>query len=219
MNFSKEPGQTVSFKIPSVMPVFPLPNVLLFPGVELPLYIFEPRYREMLKDCLSGRKFIAISLLKQGWETESEPAPSYDTVGVGYVRAVVENPDGTFHVLLKGLGRAKIVRYLKMEPYRVAKVKPLQDEIQDAQELSRLASRVRRLLVQKIRFVSENPHARLKLPKEFKNPVSLSYIASFLSEANPYLKQSLLETTNTHSRLKHLVGLLGKEIYPPSSRN
>ena len=74
------------FKLPRRVPVFPLPNVILFPQVELPLYIFEPRYRQMLADTVRGNKFMAVSLLKKGWEKKKEPYPSHEIVGVGYVK-------------------------------------------------------------------------------------------------------------------------------------
>ena len=77
-------------EIPERVPIFPLPNVILFPGLDFPLYIFEPRYRMMLKDCSQGNKFMAISLLRKGWEGKKEPLPSHDIVGVGYVRAIFE---------------------------------------------------------------------------------------------------------------------------------
>ena len=109
-------------EIPREVAVMTLPNATLFPQALLPLYIFEPRYRKMLKDCAAGSKFLAVSLLKQGWEKKCEPVPSHAIVGVGYIRAVFENPDGTSHILLKGVGRAQIVRYLQRHPYRIAKI-------------------------------------------------------------------------------------------------
>jgi len=213
---SLQPGHT---KLPEKVPVFALPNVILFPSVELPFYIFEPRYRQMLKDCASRDKFLAISLLKQGWESKKEPVPSHEIVGVGYVRAVFDNPDGTSHILLRGVGRAEIIRYVQLEPYRIAKIRELPDRIEDGRELSRLCEKLRRLLMQKMRLLSENPSRRMRFPKELRNPIALSHIASFLAQASPYLKQDLLETTNCNCRMRHLIGLYQEEIRPPGTQN
>src|SRR3989338_7311338 len=120
---SKRKPAAKKFKLPLEVPIFPLPNAILFPRVELPLYIFEARYRKMLADALAGNKLIGIALLKKGWEKKGEPYPSYDMVGVGYLKAVIQNADGTSHVLLKGIERARIVKYLQMEPYRIARVR------------------------------------------------------------------------------------------------
>ncbi len=209
-----------NIQIPEKVPVFPLPNVILFPGIDLPLYIFEPRYRKMLADCSAGHKFMAISLLKQGWEVSwKDPAPSYDVVGVGYVRAIFENPDGTSHILLKGVGRAKILRYTKTEPYRLAKVMALPDKIENEHELEKLTKQLKKLVFQKLRFASENPHEPISFSKEFQNPVTLSYLACFFAQANPYLKQNLLEIASCDGRIRNLIDIFKTEIHPTGSQN
>ena len=207
------------FKLPEEVAVFPLPNLVFFPKVELPLYIFEPRYREMLRDTLAGNKFMAISLLKKGWEVRKEPYPSHDVVGVGYVKAVVENPDGTSNLLLKGMERAQITDYLRMEPYRVARIRPLPDEWADKKELAHLSGILRSLFIQKLRLASEEPAEEFSLPRELKDPIVLSHFVSFVTAADPYLKQDILETTDANCRIKHLISMLQEEIHPLGSQN
>jgi uncharacterized protein len=206
-------------EIPEKVPVFPLPNVILFPGIDLPLYVFEPRYRLLLKDCSAGSKFMAISLLRKGWEDKKEPVPSHDIVGVGYVRAIFENPDGTSYILLKGVCRARILRYQQFEPYRIAKMREVPDTVEDAPELDKLAVQVRKLLAQKLRYASETPTENMLLPKEFQNPIALSHLACFFSGATPYMKQTLFETTSCNQRMRSLVEILGAEIHPAGSKN
>jgi len=207
------------FKVPRKVAVFPLPNALLFPKVELPLFVFEPRYRKMLADTLAGNKFMAISLLKKGWESKEEPYPSYEIVGVGFVKAVVQNSDGTSHILLKGVERARILRYLQMEPYRIAEIQLMPDRVKDPKELKTLSRTLRELFVQKLRFVSERPGEKLMLPKELEDPVVLSNFASFTLASDPYLKQDILETTNVNCRVQHLISILQEEINPPGNQN
>ena len=207
------------FKLPGEVAVFPLPNVILFPQVEVPLYIFEARYRKMLADTLASNKFMAISLLRKGWEAESEPYPSHEIVGVGYVKAVVENRDGTSHILLKGMARARITHYLQMEPYRLAQIRPLPDRVKNSEELSRLSQTLRHLFLQKLRLASERPGEELPLPKELEDPIILSHFVSFSANTNPYLKQGILETTNANCRLKHLISILQEELHPSGSQN
>ena len=207
------------FKLPAKVPVFPLPSVLLFPKAELPLYIFEPRYRKMLADTLAGSKCMAISLLKKGWEEKDEPHPSHNIVGVGFIKAVVENPDGTSHILLKGVERARVLRYVQMEPYRIARIRLIPDRIHNQKELKALSVRLRELFLQKLRLMSENPKEKITLPRELGEPVTLSHLVSFALGIDPYLKQDILETTNANCRVKHLISLLEEEIYPPGTQN
>lgn len=206
-------------RIPEEVPIFPLPNLILFPGIEIPLYIFEPRYRRMLKDCTNTSKFMAISMFRKGWQDENEPIPSHDIVGVGYVRAMFENSDGTSYILLKGAARAQVTRYLKWEPYRLARVREIPDEVENPEDLKRMATDLRVLLAQKLRFASENPIEPMQMPKEFENPLSLSHLACFFSDASPYLKQKLFENVNCNSRIKELIEILGSEIHPAPNQN
>ena len=211
---------STKFRFPRKVAVFPLPNVLLFPKVELPLYIFEPRYRQMLKDVMSSNKFMAVSLLKKGWQKDKEPYPSHEIVSVGYVKAAVSNSDGTSHILLKGLRRVQIIRYTQMEPYRTALVRHVPDKVGNRKQLNALIPKLSRLFRQKLSYASEKPTDKIALPPELeRDPIALSHFVSFTANADPYLKQTLLETVNASRRVKHLISILQNELCPSSLLN
>ncbi len=93
--------------------IFPLPNVTLFPGALLPLHVFEPRYRELLRDAISRRAVMAIARLKPGFEQDYEGRPPvFEVCGVGAVEGYAEREDGRFDIALRGLARARIVEEL-----------------------------------------------------------------------------------------------------------
>ena len=95
--------------LPPTIPVFPLPNVVLFPSVFLPLHIFEPRYRRMVDDALSGDRIIGMVLLKPGWEGSYEGHPAIYEVGcAGLITHAERTEDGRYNLVLRGLeiGRA-----------------------------------------------------------------------------------------------------------------
>ncbi len=206
-------------KLPGEVPVFPLPNAILFPKIELPLYIFEPRYQKMLADALAGDKFIAVSLLRKGWDQKEEPYPTHHVIGLGFIKAAVENADGTSYILLKGMARAEILRYVQMEPYRRARIRVVPDKIKNSKELKRLHQVLKGLFIQKLRLGSENPSQNLAFPKDLEDPVTLSHFVSFTMNTSPYLKQDILETTNVNCRVKHLISLLEEELSPPGLQN
>jgi hypothetical protein len=92
------------------VPVFPLPKLVLFPGTVLPVHIFEPRYREMIADCLvADPPLIAVAQLKPGWEPlyEGRP-PIYDVAGVGQIKQHSRNPDGTYEIMIDAIARAHL---------------------------------------------------------------------------------------------------------------
>ncbi len=93
--------------------VFPLPSAVLFPNAILPLHIFEPRYRAMVRDALASDQLIALADLQPGWESVQGP-PALASIGcVGSIVWSEELPDGRFNILLQGLVR---VRFLEEQP-------------------------------------------------------------------------------------------------------
>src|SRR3954470_16208806 len=93
-----------------LLPLFPLPNVVLFPNVFLPLHVFEPRYRQMTADALAGDRLIGMVLLRPGWEPQYEGNPPVHPVAcLGRIVADQRLDDGRYNLLLKGVSRARIV--------------------------------------------------------------------------------------------------------------
>jgi len=104
-----------------VVPVFPLPTTVFFPGVALPLHVFEPRYRTLVKDAAAGEGLIAIATLLPGWEKEYEGAPAFHPLAtIGRLGPVAELPDGRSNILLYGLERARLEEEFADRPYRLA---------------------------------------------------------------------------------------------------
>jgi Lon protease-like protein len=120
------------------VPIFPLPNVVFFPGTKLPLHIFEPRYRQMLIDVHRGEGLLSVVLLDRSRKLEPGEAknpPVYPVAGMGRLTRVERLPNGFFNVDLFGLSRIRILEEIPTEkPYRIARVKTIQDEISEVAE-------------------------------------------------------------------------------------
>ncbi len=104
-------------EIPKVVPVMTLSNCVLFPQAILPLHIFEPRYRKMLKDVLTGNRLFAVATLNETAE-DVGIEPPFPTATVGIIRACQHHADGTANVVLQGLARIRIEEIVSEEPYR-----------------------------------------------------------------------------------------------------
>ena len=111
------------------LPVFPLPDVVFFPETVLPLHVFEPRYRRMIADCLAGDRWLAVAMLRPGWEREYEGRPPiHEVAGAGEIIQAEALPDGRFNVLLDGRMRVRIEEEASgARPYRVARARRLAD--------------------------------------------------------------------------------------------
>lgn len=112
------PGQAI------VIPVFPLPNVVFFPKMQLPLHIFEQRYRQMVRDALEQERLIGMALLRGDWEKDYYQNPDIYPVGcLGSIAGVTPLPDGRFNILLHGVREYEIQEHIfEQTPYRRASV-------------------------------------------------------------------------------------------------
>ncbi|MDZ7290571.1 MAG: LON peptidase substrate-binding domain-containing protein [candidate division KSB1 bacterium] len=111
------------------IPIFPLPNVVFFPKIFLPLHVFEDRYKCMVQDALHGNQKIGMILLQEGWERDYYGAPPVYQIGcIGKIEAHEQLPQGRFNILLRGLTRFEIVDFVQDEPYRIARVRLLEDD-------------------------------------------------------------------------------------------
>src|ERR1019366_9032706 len=111
-----------------LLPLFPLPNVVLFPNVFLPLHIFEPRYREMVGDAIEHDRLIGMVLLKPGWERDYDGRPAVYPIGCsGVVTHFERLADGRYNLVLRGLERFRIVEENHERIYRRALAEPLMD--------------------------------------------------------------------------------------------
>ena len=109
--------------LPSIIPLFPLPNLVLFPGVGVPLRIFEPRYREMIADVAEAHGIIGMVLLKGDWEREYYANPDIYTVGcAGKITELVKLPDGRYNLVLNGISEFRVRREIRERSYRQAEV-------------------------------------------------------------------------------------------------
>lgn len=114
--------------LPPSLPLFPLPNAVLFPSVFLPLHIFEARYRDMVATALAGERLIGMVLLKPGWEADAEGRPPVFDIGcAGLITHADRLADGRYNIVLRGLQRFRITAQDLSRPYRVGHVDALDD--------------------------------------------------------------------------------------------
>jgi len=131
-----------------VVPIFPLPNIVLFPYVALPLHVFEERYRRMVEDALEEERLIAMALLRPGWETTTVRNPAiHEMVCLGRITADERFPSGKHNIVVTGIHRAVVTGEVESGlPYRRARLELFRDFYADKPVASRDA-RHRELLL------------------------------------------------------------------------
>jgi ATP-dependent Lon protease len=196
----------------SELPLFPLPLVL-FPGVPLPLHIFEERYREMLADVRAGNNLFGLSYFDINTATNTRPPLGH----VGCAAEIVEAqllPDGRANILTVGLIRYRLVEYVEAgEPYLVGRVEFFEDEREDEALLLERARRVAELFTRIARAVRNLNDDRAGLPElPDAEPERLSFLVAAAMELDAEAKQGLLETRSGAERLERISNLLAQVV-------
>jgi len=110
-------------ELPEIIPIFPLPDFVLFPGVKVPLHIFEPRYREMVGEVSHSHGLIGMMMLKGEWERDYYANPDIYRIGcAGKISAMVQMPDGKYNLMLDGVSEFRVMREIRERPFRQAQV-------------------------------------------------------------------------------------------------
>ena len=140
------PPQTAA--VPSTIPLFPLPDVVLFPDVALPLRIFEPRYRAMVADAIKGNHIIGMVLLQPGHEADYEGRPPIFPVGcAGVITQVEQLPNGEYTLVLRGLQKFRVMSEDPGGAYRVAHITPLPEPPPDEPQTAAIRTERQRVAV------------------------------------------------------------------------
>ena len=195
--------------LPATIPLFPLPNVVLFPNVFLPLHVFEPRYRQMMNRALAGEGVIGMVLLKPGYEPDYERTPAIYPVGcAGSITHVERLPDGRFNLVLKGVSKFRVEREQPVTDqvlYREAHVSAIEDALStpDRETLKQQ----RTILEAKLAPLFNAAKASSRLPEIMSDEDLVNALAQYLA-LEPVEKQALLELPGPVARARALLELL-----------
>ncbi len=201
-----------------LLPIFPLPNVVLFPNVFLPLHIFEARYREMVADALASDRLIGMTLLRPGWERDYEGRPPVYAIGCSGVITHVERlSDGRYNLVLRGLERFRIVEEDSAKTYRRAAIEPLIErplEADDRQAVRNTRARLETLLAATLRRAqreSSEAAPDLRTAAAMCDEDLVNALAQYL-DLEALERQALLEHDSLRTRAESLVELLEMKL-------
>jgi Lon protease-like protein len=190
-----------------LLPLFPLPNVVLFPNVFLPLHIFEPRYREMVADALAGDRVIGMVLLRPGFTEDYEGRPPVYAIGCsGLITHYERLADGRYNLILRGIERFQVHEEDHSRSYRRAIVEPMLEIEPDTEHRATL-----RRHRAKLEALLAPTHERLGMDSGPASAMSDGEVVNALAQyldLEPLEKQALLEQSSLLTRAHSLVELL-----------
>jgi hypothetical protein len=199
--------------LPPSIPLFPLPNVVLFPNVFLPLHIFEPRYRQMVAEALEGDRIIGMALLRPGYETNYEGRPAiYDIGCAGVITHSQSLADDRYDIVLRGIEKFRVKTEDQSKPYRIGNIEPIPEPIppEETQPLRHQRQRLEAVLAAAIERVRSEP----RFPPSVPDEDLVNALAQYL-DLDVVERQALLECQGVLARCRALIDVLEMKLHAP----
>ncbi len=196
--------------LPRRVPVMVL-STLLFPNSLLPLYIFEPRYRAMLDTALAEERMFCIALTKPGVDDWASPDDFYHVAGLGLVRACVGREDGTSHLILQGLARVKLTKFVQEAPFPIAQIRELASQPAEELESEDLSARLLSLCAKLREDGIGVPQTLDDQLAQIENPEVLADVVAHTFLLDPFRRQDVFEELRVGERLRLLIRHLSAE--------
>jgi Lon protease-like protein len=212
-------SQRVVGKSWDAVPLFPLPDYVLFPHTLVPFHVFEPRYVNMLDDCLSGSRLVVVVGMQPGWEdAPAASSPIYEVGGIGRIISDRRLRNGRTNIFVHCVERVQIIGRCQSEPYATVDVRPLVDGAapEDPSALAEARDRLLALGANLARELGPDGGALSKVLASSGDPAILTHRLGSMIVSSAAQRQSLLETTSTlmrcHLLADHLTALLMEHL-------
>ena len=200
------------------LPIFPLPNFVLFPNTMTRLHVFEPRYRMMVAEALATDRLIVMVGLKPGWENDYYGSPPVHEVGT--LCKVVNDErleDGRYNIFVHAIARVRVQMVRRLQPYRTASVEVVPDDELHADHLDDVMSRLRGCVRGLMTALGEHGTVLGSVVTSTRKPDILTNRLSAALASDPSTRQELLETPSVVGRAERLADLAGDLLLRASS--
>jgi ATP-dependent Lon protease len=200
-------------EIPTVLPVLPLKETVVFPESMTPLAIGQERSVRLIEDVVSADQRMLALVTVKDQEVES---PGFDDLYEVGTAAIVDKmirvPDGTLRILVQGTVRIRLARRVQDDPYLVAEFSPLPDELVESKEVEALTRNVQGLFARVIGLVPYLPEELQLAAANVEDPSALSHLVASTLRIKTEEKQRLLELVNVEERLRETSKILNREL-------
>ena len=196
-------------QLPDPLPIFPLPNVVLMPNASLPLYIFEERYKEMVRDCLAGEPYLSVALLQKGWEKQPGTPRPYPVAGFGRIARAVRRPNDCMDIVIQGMGRIEMLDFHDDRAYLRASVRTLSPAPADQAPITQQAEAMRQQffdLLDHKGVAADQLRTQLKL---LASPIDMVFFIASHLPLDPHAQQEVLQTLSVEEQIMRLTRVLG----------
>ncbi len=187
--------------LPPTSPVMVLSHALLLPGALLPLYIFEPRYRDMLKFSLAHDRMFAVAMIRQGRDKAVSPSDFHSVAGLGLIRASVTQRDGSSHLILQGVRRVKLEEFVPGTPFWQARLTAVKESVANREESEQLAAQLRSICQNTSSIRKASPFMEIMLGVDGQGGALADLVAATCIP-DCHRQQQILECSDINQRLR-----------------
>jgi len=198
--------------LPDALPVLPLRETVTYPDQLTPLAVGQERSIKLIDDVLSGNRMLAMVASRDPEKDTPGPSDLFPVGVAGTIARMLKVPDGTLRILVQGGERIKVGPYVSEDPYLVAKVKALPDEMEESQELQALTRNVQSTFSEIIEQIPYLPEELQLAVTNMDEPSALAHLIAGALRIPIEEKQQLLEERDVAKRLHALSKLLAREL-------
>ena len=204
--------QDTQKEIPEILPVLPLRNIVVFPGMIVPLFVGREKSIRALEEVMADDKEMLLVSQRDGDQDEPTTDELYEIGTMGSILQMLKLPDGTVKVLVEGTRRARIIDYLDNENFFEAGALPLDEEVEDGEELQALARSVVSQFEGYVKLNRKIPPEVQSNVSQLSDPVKLADTIAGHLNITMEEKQKLLELLSVSARLEAILGHMEGEV-------
>ncbi len=198
--------------LPGALPILPLRDMVAYPDTLTPLAVGQERSVKLVNDILSGERQLVLVASRDPELEEPGPDDLYDVGVTGFVARMLKVPDGSIRILVQGGERVRIGDYVTEDPYLVARIEPLPDEVEETPELEALTRNVQRSFSEIIEQIPYLPEELQLAVTNIEDPSALTHLIAGALRIATTEKQELLEEVDVTKRLRRLTEILAREL-------
>jgi ATP-dependent Lon protease len=198
--------------LPAALPVLPLRDLVAYPDTLTPLAVGQERSVRLVNDILSGERSLVLATSRDAALEEPGPGDLYDVGVVGSVARMLKVPDGTLRILVQASERVRLGDFVAEDPYLVARIEPLPDEVAETPELQALTGNVQRAFSEIIEQIPYLPEELQLAVTNIDDPSALTHLIAGALRIATAEKQELLEEVDVTRRLRRLSEILAREL-------
>ena len=199
-------------EIPGTLPVLPLRDTVVFPDTMIPLTIGQERSIKLIDDVLAGDRLLALVTSRDAEIEIPGPELLYPIGTVGLAHKMIKLPDGTMRILVQGLQRAHIDKFVQEEPYLAAEISKVEDVVGGSKQADALRASLLSVFSKIVALVPYLPEELEMAAANVEDPGPLAFLIASTMRIKAEDKQALLEENDVEKRMRMLIGILTREL-------